>query len=697
MNRIAIFIATLLLSASVAEAQASVDVGRDGDGVVGETGQGASDEGGVSDEDSLDDAAPAFGAAASVERPLASTASLDATASGTEISTRHRVVAGEQPGELLIEIPGTVVRSTGALGAFTSVALRGAEFGQTTFLIGDIPLSGPDTGAFDLSLLPLSAFEALEVYRGGAPAWLNANAIGGVVRLRPRRSERGYGHAFGGELTYGSFGRFEADAYGELVGEAGQVTWSLGVDGAQNDFPYTFTNATTFDPTDDEERLRQNAQTLGAHGMLQGSWDIGDGRLSVLALGASRSGGVPSSGDSPALHTRRSELRALGAASYRHRFERGELSAVAGAGLQRHRFSDLHNGRGEIGLGQEQTDDRYRSVFGRIAGRYRPWEVLELTGVVAYRRDHFAPDNTVALDPDPSARNTLDASAEARLHGRGGPLRYELRGSVQLVHSATRAEGLRFGMAQTHSDTQTVPTYRVAGALSFWEPLAFSGSYSRGLRLPSMTELFGNRGALLAAPGLKPERGESWDVGLVLRGRRAWVRGQLELRYFDLSIENLIRYRTTSQYTAIAENVAEAFVHGVEAGGRGELGEHLSLSGAMTWLSTDSGRGKELNWRPPLQLQGRLELGTGSLLDAVKITAYASVVYRSAFFQDPANFVRVPGQSWVGAGAMVTLPRGFSVLVSARDLFDARGQDFLGFPLPGRRFAVTLRYRGELD
>jgi hypothetical protein len=34
--------------------------------------------------------------------------------------------------------------------------------------------------------------------------------------------------------------------------------------------------------------------------------------------------------------------------------------------------------------------------------------------------------------------------------------------------------------------------------------------------------------------------------------------------------------------------------------------------------------------------------------------------------------------------------------VAVDDLFDTRGEDLLGFPLPGRRFAVSVAYRREI-
>jgi hypothetical protein len=56
----------------------------------------------------------------------------------------------------------------------------------------------------------------------------------------------------------------------------------------------------------------------------------------------------------------------------------------------------------------------------------------------------------------------------------------------------------------------------------------------------------------------------------------------------------------------------------------------------------------------------------------------------------------MPVRNWLGAGVRIDLPRGFDVLFTARDLANEGGQDFLGQPLPGRRYALTVRYEQEL-
>ena len=614
-----------------------------------------------------------FGVAAEVAAPAASTNPLDATASGTRLPIR----SGEEPQDVLVNAPGAQVVQTGGQGAFSSVALRGAELGHTTLYLGDLPLSGPDTGAVDLSLMPMNAFEALEVYRGGAPAWLNSGAMGGVVRLVPRRGGRRVGLLARG----GSFSSWRFQGYAAAASDTVSFVGAAGLDGSRGDFPYAFDNATVFESEDDRTARRQNADTLGGHAFAHLRWQpTGRDRLALVVLGTSRQGGAPGPGANVAHHARRNDARWYGSLSYNRQTDRADVQVLAGGGYQRHRFSDP---RGEIGFDRQATDDRFMAAHLRVATRLRLAHFLELTGVGGARWDGYRPHDAVGTTGPPGSRATLSGTLEARLHGQIASMPVELRPSVRLEHTTTEVGQRR---------SLWVPTFRVGAAWSVKPWATIAASVARGVRLPNMLELFGNRGALLPSHDLQPERGTAIDLGVVFRHRHVVA----EARIFHTALTDLIRYRPTSQYTAKAENVVSAQVFGVEAGGRLQIIRHLAIDAAGTWMHTRAPHGVTLNWRPWLQTQLRPEVSTGPRGNIRNFAVFAAWNFRSSFFQDPANLIELPGRHWLALGARVELPSGFSLAVDARDLLDQRGQDFLGFPLPGRRFAATLRYEKDL-
>ena len=631
-----------------------------------------------------------FGARAEAEAPVASTNPLDETAAGTVASARDRAAAGTPLHELLEEVPGTHVAQTGGQGAFAAVALRGAALAQTTYLLGDLPLSGPDTGALDLSLFPLGAFEGVEVYRGGAPAWLGAGAIGGVVRLLPRAARRS---SLGLTLTGGSFGSWRMVADSAVSRGPLSLVGSVGLDGAENDYPYRFDNATLFDPSDDDERRRRNAQTLGAHGLVHLRAEVGEeGRLDAVVLGVSRRGGAPGPGASSALKASLSRARLLGNVGYVQRFARGRLQLAAGGGVERRRFLDRF---GEIGLGFQDTDDRIGDVALRAAGELTVARWLDLTVVGVARWDSYRPENLLGREAGDSTRWTLSGTTELRAHGKLGRWRFALRPSVRVEHARTEALGLRHNIEQRYASELTRPTGRLGVLLAPHHAVSFVGSIASGSRFPSIWELFGDRAAIEPSPDLKPERGRSADVGVVARGAAGALSATLELRWFRLDMAHFIRPRPLSQETVKYENAEGAQVRGLEAGSQGRVGEYLRWVGTLTWIRSEH-LGSELNWRPRLRAMGRVELRSGPLGPFRDLVAFTALVHRGRYYDDPANLVSVRGASWLSAGVRADLDWGLSMLFTARDLFDRRGQDYVGYPLPGRRYAFSIRWRMEL-
>ena len=112
--------------------------------------------------------------------------------------------------DVIPESPGCDGARAGGYGAFSErLAAWRRDQAQTVWLLGDVPLNGPDSGAFDMSLLPLPQFARLEVYRGGAPVWFGQGSIGGVIRVVPREGDASGASA---QLGMGSFGLLELRA-----------------------------------------------------------------------------------------------------------------------------------------------------------------------------------------------------------------------------------------------------------------------------------------------------------------------------------------------------------------------------------------------------------------------------------------------------------------------------------------------------
>lgn len=636
-----------------------------------------------------------FGETARVERPIPATNPLDPTAAGSEVSIRERLVA-QTTQQLLLESAGTRVVSAGGPGTPFCLRLRGVNCDQIAVMLGDVPISSPDTGLFDLSLVPLEALDGFEVYRGGTPAWLNNGAVGGVLRLLPRRYEQ---NEVGARATGGSFGTWRANLFGAASTKKVQLFGTGGAAGSRNDYFYLDDNGTRFDPTDDVERRRENADFTEGFGFANlVAQTSKTSHLDLVFLGLGRDRGEPGPASVGSREARGKTTRLIGTASWLQE-KKGphpyRLQVAGNYDYGRNRFDDP---LGEIGTGGPSSiDDRTHAAFGRVAATVEALPWLEITSIAAVRYQVFDPSQ----EPQTSQQSSSDrlsvlGTAEMRFFGEAHGVAMELRPSARLGWTRAMIQGAdTTPNAQTRT-SQFLPTFRLGGAIAPLDWLSFRGSISSGYKVPSLLQLFGNGSTVVANPDLVSERSLSFDGGVTARGHRDILSGYASVGAFLTKLEDAIRDRPLSQFAIIYENVASARIRGVEIEVRGGITPHFIIQTEATWTQADDEeRGRRLPGQPEWVAFAQPEAHSGTLSKWVSdIMGFFQVAYIGQSFADPANLVVLPGRTVLAVGFGLDLFEsrlGLSFRVD--DLLDARGQDLLGFPLPGRRYAGRLSYR----
>ncbi len=631
-----------------------------------------------------------YGETATVDRPIPATNPLDATAAGSEVAVGDRIVA-QTTDQLLQQAAGTRVVVTGARGTPFCLRIRGTACDQVTVMLDEVPISSPDAGSFDLSLVPLEALDGFEVYRGGTPAWLNNGSVAGVLRLRPRTYEE---NVVGGRATFGSYGAWTANAFGAAVADKVGFFGTAGAAGARNDYPYLDDGNTPLDPADDVERLRRNADFLQGFGF--GNLGIETGKhssLKLVFLGLGRERGEPGPGSSPALQARVNETRLIGSASWlqdkggKHPYR---LQVAANYDYGRNRFSDELE---EIGNGgATRSDDKTHTIFGRLASSVLavPW--FELTSIATARYQAFDPSDALSTSPSPgSDRVTAAGTVETRFFGEARNVALELRSSVRLSWTRVEIQEAVPGSAipPPAPSSDFLPTFRVGGAISPLDWLSFRGSVSSGYKLPSLLQLFGNRATVVGSPNLVPERSLAVDGAFTARGHRRIWSGYATVGAFWTQIDNMIRFRRTAQSQIKYENIASGRNRGVEVEFRGGVTQHFFIDGDLTWTQAiDETTGKQLPGQPEWVAFIRPEAHSGRLSKVVSdVMGFFRALYVGKSYADPANLVVLVARVELGAGVGVDLFEGhLGMSFRVDDLADARGQDLLGFPLPGRRY-----------
>ena len=124
--------------------------------------------------------------------------------------------------------------------------------------------------------------------------------------------------------------------------------------------------------------------------------------------------------------------------------------------------------------------------------------------------------------------------------------------------------------------------------------------------------------------------------------------------------------------------------------------EHFILQTDATWTQAiDKATGNQLPVQPEWVAFAQPEAHSGTLSKQVSdIMGFFQVAYVGKTYDDPANLIEVSARTVLATGVGVDLFEsrlGLSFRVD--DLLDVRGQDLIGYPLPGRRYTAKLSYR----
>lgn len=615
---------------------------------------------------------------------------LGANASVTSLAIDPSLPASTDLAALVDQAPGTRILRLGGLGDWSAVSIRGSSLRSVTVALDGIPLNPDGAEAINLAELPLSGFSRVDVWRGNAPIAFGTGPMGGVVDLITRAPSASASIAGGSHLSTrlaAVGGHASASGVSSLVVADAFAT--------RGDFRYFDDGSTLYDTHDDAILRRKNNDKTQLVGLARVHRD-GAIDWTGLATGLVRDEGLPGPVGAPTVAARLATTRVLGA-----------LSARAGD-------ADRSITARAWGLGRRETlDDREGEI-----------------GVSAQWNDAIAGSAGVHVDgiAIPAVGTTLRASVE----GRGDAMKTVSR--LDGVASGTDRRGAFVGAlaadqafgAFTVSPAVQAGAWTAAGAdgkvpIASVDPrlgvrwgvgptVAIKANAGRYLRPPDTTELFGDRGAMVGNPDLRPERGLSADLGAV------WQRdhtASVEVSAFGVRATNLIAWSQNGQATFVAKNLGRADVAGVELGGTAEIAAWLDLRGSATrtWSVNRSTNpiyaGNALPRSPAWDVDGAVSARRGPVRASWTLSATAGNYW------DATNWYATPARVLHGASIGATLPGRnapdvsfdvmnvggrLSALVPANPL-DARSPDvpqaitdFGGFPLAGRTAMLTVRW-----
>lgn len=679
---------------------------------------GGTAEGAEGSEDG-DSGAPGIARAADETVDVVAEAEEGAAPDPADTSGAVTVVRADDPtlppgadlADALSAAPGVHVRRLGGLGDYTTATIRGSTARQVEVFLDGVPLNPDGLGVVNLAELPLSGLERVEVWRGGAPAWLGSAAMGGVVNLvtptgdhPPTRIEGAFGqyvtrrvHASGGtDLGRGADLRLSVDSFG-----------------TRGDFTYFDDRATPYNLFDDRTLVRENndKQDLSVLARVRGGSD----RLSLTFQDGfyARDEGIPGNAHDPALSAHLSTVRNLAHVALGVPLPRaGRVDARLYHQYRREHYGDPW---GEVGWGSYDQVYRYHDLGGTGRLRLVPLPFLAADVSAALRVDTYQPYSLLEDPPTDGTRwrGTGRLSGEASLSLWGDRLRISAVLEGRIVDDRFLGE-VPYSTLRVNEGAEPVRfpfTPRVGVRFRPVPALTLKANAGRYVRLPDFVEIYGNRGALIGNYDLRPESGTALDAGARIEGAVGKTRAAAEVVVFHTASEDLIAYVTNAQRQAMPINLGAARVSGVEAGVQATVLGLLHLGADVTWADSrnaspdDAYSGNRIPHLPEWEVQARVALVWPFLRLGWNVSHTAGT------FEDATNWYLEPPRTVHGAHIRVQPgPRWPFLALEVRNLTDERVAvvpanpldptsdaravkaltDFTGYPTPGRTFLATL-------
>lgn len=612
------------------------------------------------------------------------------------------VEVGDRPtsddlASVLRAVPGLTVRSLGGVGAWSGVSVRGSSYRQVLVHLDGVPLNPDGVDAVNLAEIPLAALSELRIWRGLAPVRYGAGAMGGVIDLVSPEAPRSAPVV---RLGVGSLHTVRASgSVGAPVGAGGDGLLAVDALHTEGDFLYFSDAGTRFVPGDDAWRLRANNDKLqvAAHGRWRQRF--GDWRLSLLEAAVVRREGLPGPIGDPARAVKLDTMRSLTTLS---------LTGLAGPvgvsarGWYLGRRDALDDRGGELGVGASHGADGFHTagLWSSLSGEPLPW--LALTGLVHGRWEQYrARDLLTGEVGEPRARAVVGSAVEASARW------WQDRAALSL---ALDTRGVAAGEASSWSGLLPRGTL----AVQVHEGLLVRAQAGATFRAPTLTELYGDRGAVVGNPNLRPERASAVELTLLGRSPARPFRVEAELAGFVRWARDLVVYVQNSQRTMVPQSFGRARVMGVEAALGLQLGPYvhsrtgLTLQDPRNRVDDPAVFGRLLPSTPRSQFDQQTTISYGE-----RVVVSHQLHHLGATFYDATNWL-IAAPRWlhdlhlrvrpwvVGPELELSLLNltnvrthevGIDPLQPGAGTMPTAVTDLVGYPLPGRTVMGSIVWR----
>ncbi len=574
--------------------------------------------------------------------------------------------------EILSFSPGVLVRDFGGFGQLQTLSIRGSSNDQAVVLLDGVRLNTA-LGGINLSTIPLDYVERFEIIRGGSSALVGTDAIGGVVNIVTKRTDKPFTL---GSITYGSFN-----------------TLSINLSRAQKfknlSYLFSYTHAQSegdfkFESINDIILTRINNEFLSESVLGKLEYDFNGWKVGFLNEFYFDDKGVPGLGEFQQPDSNQRDVRNLTSIKLsKEKFLRDDFQFET---VFFHRFDQLKftNPDPTIGVPIDTLERDFAFGVDPKLTWFAPFN--QIVTFATELQEEILTDE----DFGEPKRFTFSAFLSDEIHLFDDLLiiepiiRYDL-----ITTSAEEQEDFPpgvIGNSRVITTTESEFSPKLGIIISPLRFLSVKGNIGRSFRAPSFLELFfPEEGFIGGNPNLKPESSFDFDFGLVLTHPRFGF----EITYFRNKIDNLILFVFVSAQRIEPLNVGKVTEQGIETSLVLRPFDFIELFAGYTFLDGElEDTGAQLPGRPrnKFDLRGILKYRFASVFWE---THYVDKIPLSPF----PNSSTTDARTTYDVGGKVEWKKIF-ITLEAKNVFNNLDvQDALDFPLPGRTIFFTAGVR----
>lgn len=592
-------------------------------------------------------------------------------------------------GDVINQSISAQIRKTGGMGSYSSASIRGSTGKQINLYVDGMLLTNPQSGYSNLSVIPTSIIDRIEIYPDFTPGQLGDANIGGALNIRTRQPEQ----SFGGRAAL-SFGSFNTQQLAlDLWGGNSQTDAIVAATTSQsdNDYPMDLSVCEAVQMTCGTSRHRLTAAYKNYSILAKVRHRINQ-QFTLQTLIASSE----SDNEVPSQNNRSSHFAELKNALH-------QFNVMLQSDQQRLSWGVRFYGN------QQQEDFTNPTVGSLILGGSDVTQTLDNLGGNIFAEYRIAKHSLgAALDYVESRAVTDDNKRKLSLEANRQKISLALSDHWQALDWLALTAVLRSNIYDDQTQTPPINTGTSAHCHGNQEDCAnyqqthhswqlgfavtpgnwtIKGNVGEMIRMPTLTERFGQTGAFVGDANLKHEESQNVDLGVLYQN--SLIETQIALFHKDLINGIYIVY--DARGVGKPFNVAKANIHGIEGLFRIRAGQYISLHAGGQWM--DSNNQSQIKAHYAKKLNGIYHQSYQAGLTLQKAQHLWSLTYfhDDDMFFDSGNRIPAPPRkvwntsySW----SYQALTLNFSV----NNLLDDRYVDFNFMPAVGRSYSTTVSF-----